>query len=159
LRSSRVTNMPESTIQNQIMFALGSRPDVRIFRNNVGNGYVGRVLERKPGYIVLKQWRRIQYGLDVGSSDLVGMKSVVVTPDMVGQRVAVFLSPEVKKPGEGLHGAQADWRDMVLAMGGIAGAVHSVEEAGELVGAPQIKVKGIDTADERFSGDIGTFRP
>ena len=93
-----------------------------------------RVLERTPGYIVLSNWRRIQYGLDVGSSDLIGIKSIVVNPAMIDRRVAVFLSPEVKAPGKDLEDNQRDWKNMVVNMGGIAGAVHSPEEALALVG-------------------------
>jgi hypothetical protein len=126
--------MLESPIQNKIMLALGSRPDVRIFRNNVGNGFFGRAFEESGRCVTLIDYRRVQFGLAVGSSDLIGFKSVEITPDMVGKRVAVFLSPEVKIPGASGKEHQKNWRDMVSSFGGISGIVKSVDEAQELVG-------------------------
>ncbi|MGB7568377.1 MAG: hypothetical protein WBM07_10975 [Chitinivibrionales bacterium] len=135
--------MLESPIQNKIMLALGGRPDVRIFRNNVGNGFFGKAFEESGRCITLIDYRRVQFGLAVGSSDLIGFKSVTITPDMVGRRVAVFLSPEVKKPGATGKTHQKDWRDMVNGFGGISGIVKSVEEAQELVGEPGRLTGGI----------------
>lgn len=126
--------MNENPIQKKIMLALGSRPDVRIFRNNVGNGFFGKVFEESGRCLTLIDYRRVQFGLEVGSSDLIGFKSITITPDMVGKRVAVFLSPEVKKPGQTGKSHQQAWRDMVNSFGGISGIVKSVEEAQELVG-------------------------
>lgn len=60
------------------------------------------------------------------SADLIGWKSVIVTPEMVGQKVAVYASVECKHagwtPGEDpdREKAQQRWASMVLAAGGIA---------------------------------------
>ena len=52
--------------------------------------------------------RQIRFGLgndsakvnrEKKSSDLIGIETVVITPDMVGQTVGIFVSYEVKRPG------------------------------------------------------------
>jgi hypothetical protein len=75
---------------------------------------------------------RVTVGLAPGSADLVGWRSVTITPEMVGQRVAVFASVEIKKAGGRATPEQLNWRDRVNEAGGIAGIVRSVEEAREL---------------------------
>jgi hypothetical protein len=91
------------------------RGPVRLFRNNVG------ALEDKTGRIV-------RYGLCKGSSDLIGWHTVEITPDMVGQRVAVFVALEVKDKGR-LTQEQATFLEVVRRAGGIAAEVRSVDDA------------------------------
>jgi hypothetical protein len=124
---------PEKTIQQEIRARLGSRSDVRIFRNNVGLSYVGTVVQKTIDFITLKNFRPIKFGLFVGSGDLIGWKSVTVTPDMVGHRVAVFLSIETKSQRGVKKANQENWRDQVLASGGLAGFARSVDEAEGIV--------------------------
>lgn len=58
---------------------------------------------------------------------------MTVTPEMVGQRVAVFTSIEVKTPTGRLRPEQEQWLKVVQAAGGIAGVARSVEDAEALV--------------------------
>ena len=71
----------------------------------------------------------MQFGLCKGSADLIGWKQVTVTPEMVGQQVAVFLSIEVKTPTGRIRPEQQAWLETVQAAGGIAGVARSVEDA------------------------------
>jgi hypothetical protein len=71
----------------------------------------------------------VRYGLQPGSSDLIGWRTVTITPEMVGQQVAVFTSIEVKTPTGRLRPEQKLWLDAVQAAGGIAGVARSVEDA------------------------------
>lgn len=72
----------------------------------------------------------ISFGLGPnGAGDLVGWQSIVITPDMVGQRFARFASIEVKKPGEEPREDQERWRDGVNKAGGVAGVATSPDEA------------------------------
>ena len=109
----------EQTIQQEIRLAC-STGDTRLFRNNTGT------LKDQNG-------RPVQFGLCKGSADLIGWKRVTVTPDMVGQQVAVFLSIEVKTPTGRIRPEQQQWLDAVQAAGGIAGVARSVEDAEALL--------------------------
>jgi hypothetical protein len=112
----------EQTIQQQIRLAL-SRGRVRLFRNNTGT------LRDQHG-------RPVTFGLAKGSADLIGWTTRTITPDMVGQQVAVFTSIEVKAATGRLRPEQRQWLEAVQAAGGIAGIARSVEDAQGLTMAP-----------------------
>ena len=112
----------ETTIQQQIRLALGTRPDLRLFRNNTGT-----LPDPRTG-------RPVQFGLARGSADLIGLRTVTITPDMVGQQVAVFTSIEVKTPKGRPTAEQQNWLNMVRSLGGIAGIARSVRDANEILG-------------------------
>lgn len=114
-----------------------SRGPVRLFRNNVGTGWVGKV-ERpsravqvlvSPGDVVIRRARPLHAGLFEGSGDLIGWESREIKPEHVGQTWAVFVSLEAKEGTGRLSPAQRQWRDQVQAAGGVAEEVRSVEDA------------------------------
>jgi len=109
----------EQQIQQEIRLAC-STGDTRLFRNNTGT------LRDQHG-------RPVQFGLCKGSADLIGWRTVTVTPEMVGQQLAVFLSIEVKTPTGRLRPEQRQWLDAVQAAGGIAGVARSVSDAEALL--------------------------
>lgn len=125
----------EATIQAEVMLAIGAQPGVRIFRNSVGQGWTGELERQVPGgFTVLRNARRVTFGLCPGSSDLIGWRSVTVTPDMVGQKVAVFTAPEVKTATGGARPDQVRFMEAVRKAGGIAGIVRSDTDAKNLLG-------------------------
>jgi len=63
-----------------------------------------------------------------GSSDLIGYKRVTVTPDMVGQTLAVFCAVEVKTSTGAVRPEQAAFCERVSARGGISGIARSVAD-------------------------------
>lgn len=105
----------EQTIQQQIRLAC-SRGPTRLWRNNVG-----RLLDQ--------QGRPVTFGLCPGSADLIGFHSIEITPEMVGQTVAVFTAVEVKAPTGRATPQQAAWLEHVSAAGGRAGIARSVDDA------------------------------
>lgn len=52
--------------------------------------------------------------------DRVGWKSIVITPDMVGKIVAVFLNIEEKTVNDRLKPGQRKWHNFVLESGGLS---------------------------------------
>lgn len=106
----------ETALQNEIRLEIGKLKNARLFRNNVGmiNG--------------------VQFGLCVGSSDLIGFQSVTITPEMVGQKVAIFTAIEVKTETGKVSPAQIKFTEMVNKFGGIGAIVRSVNEAVEVLG-------------------------
>lgn len=110
----------ESRVQSLVRLE-GPRFDVKLWRNNVG------VLTDKDG-------RPVRYGLAndskelnkvLKSSDLIGWRTVTVTPDMVGRKVAIFVARECKPEGWRFTGtdrelAQQNWIALVNQDGGDA---------------------------------------
>ena len=105
----------EQSIQQHIRLTC-STGATRLFRNNTGT------LRDQHG-------RPVSFGLAKGSADLLGWRTVTITPEMVGQQVAVFTSIEVKTPTGRLRSEQKLWLEKVQASGGIAGVARSVEDA------------------------------
>ena len=115
--------MTEQQIQQHIRLTC-STGATRLFRNNTGT------LRDQNG-------RPVQFGLCKGSADLIGWTTRTITPDMVGQQVAVFTSIEVKSSTGRLRPEQRQWLEAVQAAGGIAGVARSVEDAARLTGDAQ----------------------
>lgn len=113
----------ETELQQRIRLALGTQRDLRLFRNQVG-----QLPDPRTG-------RPVQFGLARGSADLIGWRTVIITPEMVGTRVAVFTSLEVKTPTGRLTPAQHNWLGAVRLAGGIAGVARSVGDAFQIVTA------------------------
>ena len=107
----------ETTLQQQIRLAFGTHPLIRLFRNQVGS-----LPDPRTG-------RLVTFGLARGSADLIGWRTITVTPDMVGTQLAVFTSIEVKTPTGRIRPEQQAWLETVQGAGGIAGVARSVTDA------------------------------
>lgn len=115
-RSTKDT--PEARVQDEARL-LASKMGWRLFRNNVG------VLKDERGVPV-------RYGIcndspamnkRIKSSDLIGIRPVVITPDMVGSTIGQFVAREVKKAGWKYKGteheqAQLAFGTLVIGLGG-----------------------------------------
>jgi hypothetical protein len=112
----------EQTIQQQIRLAC-SRGPVRLWRNNTGT------LRDQHG-------RPVSFGLCPGSADLIGFHTITITPDMVGQQLAVFAAVEVKAERGRPTPEQTAFLEHVAAAGGLAGIARSVEEAEAILQRP-----------------------
>lgn len=104
--------MSETLILQQIRLAMGSRPDVRIWRNNSG------AMKDRDG-------RWVHFGIaNPGGSDLIGWVKVA--------GVAVFLAIEVKTTTGRATQQQIDFIKFVRLHGGRAGIARSVDQAQEI---------------------------
>jgi hypothetical protein len=114
------------------------------YRANVGAGYTSGKKEIfrpdrpmavpvKPGDVVLYNARRFDTGLPVGFHDLFGFVPVTITPEMVGQTFARFISWEVKDEKGRMRPGQVEFRNAINGAGGISGVVRSVDDAQALV--------------------------
>jgi len=128
--------MNESPILKDVVNILNRLPDVRIFRNNTGMAYQGNMVSIGDDRF-LAHPRPITFGLMEGSADLIGWRSLVVTPAMVGGRVAVFASIETKRnDGRGRRATeQKTWAQQVQRFGGFSGFAESVGDALSIIGA------------------------
>ena len=111
----------ETTLQQEIRLALGTNPDARIFRNQVGS-----LPDPRTG-------RLVTFGLAKGSADLIGWRTITITQAMVGTRLAIFTSIEVKTPTGRIRPEQQAWLEAVHHAGGIAGIARSVTDAQALL--------------------------
>jgi hypothetical protein len=79
-----------------------------------------------------------KFGLGNGSTDLVGVHTVTITGDMVGQEIGVAVFAEVKTPTGTVKPHQEEFMNQMKKMGCIVGVVRSVEDMQELLTpAPQ----------------------
>lgn len=148
-----MTTTPETHIQADILLDIGATPDGRFFRNTVGAGWQGNVVARNSGMVrlaqgdvVIRNARAVTFGLCVGSSDIIGWRSVLITPAMVGNVIAAFSALEVKTPtgrtptgrmtGGRTSLEQARFIDAVLAAGGLAGVVRGPGDARQVLRFP-----------------------
>lgn len=107
--------MTEKELQYEIRRRLGSRKDIRLWRNNVGK------LRDARGKVVI-------FGLCPGSSDLIGMRQIMVTEEMVGQTVAQFVAIEVKGPKGKPSAAQEKFLEVARQLGGVGILAKKLED-------------------------------
>ena len=107
----------ETVLQQNIRLALGQHSNLRLFRNETG-----KLPDPRTG-----QW--VQFGLAKGSSDLIGFKTVKITPEMIGQEIAQFVSLEIKTERGKLTDIQENWLQKVKSSGGIVGVARTVKDA------------------------------
>lgn len=87
--------------------------------------------------------RWVRYGLcndsaelneRIKSSDRIGIRPLIITPEWVGHKVGIFIAVETKPPGwhltpgDARGQAQARFHDIVRGDGGLAGFASSVED-------------------------------
>lgn len=120
--------MTEGNLTRRILREHGSRPDLRLFRQNVGVAWAGDVVSRNHNTITLARYRPLHAGLCPGSSDIIGLRSIRMTEDMVGQRLAMFAAIEVKTGRQKPTKEQRAFLEMVGEKGGLALVARSVDD-------------------------------
>jgi hypothetical protein len=68
----------------------------RLFRNALGVGWVGKLIDYVKGIARILNAHRISFGLTDGASDLIGWRPVKITKEMDGKTIAQFCAVEVK---------------------------------------------------------------
>lgn len=127
------TFMSESNLMRVIMLAVGKVPTIKLFRNNTGTGWTGKMTWLNNKKLLIEDPRPIHAGLCDGSSDLIGWKIVTVTEDMVGKQVALFAAVEVKANVGRASKEQINFMFQVRNAGGISGVVRDPDEARKLL--------------------------
>lgn len=123
--------MSETDLKNEVMLAL-SRGACRLLRINVGLGYLGTVVKRTAAMVTLRNYRAVKFA-QPGVSDLIGWRTITVTPEMIGKRIAIFAAVELKFGDNTATEEQAAFINVVLEAGGMAGVAYSVEEAKKIL--------------------------
>ena len=135
-----------SETYNSNVYLLTKPESIVTFRNNVGMyydergtpicyGVAGKPSASKPS---------------LGGSDFIGWETVTITPDMVGQRVAIFTAHEIKGDSTPCTPAQENFIARVIADGGRAGFVRRPVDV-ELISRREGCVRLAEYPSERLS--------
>lgn len=104
--------------QTKNLLITASKLGARLFRMNTGLAWVGsRTVNNPDGSLTIFDPRPFKAGVK-GMSDATGWITVIVTPDMVGQKVAVYAAMEVKQGSGRLSPDQRAFGDAVIQAGG-----------------------------------------
>jgi len=128
--------MSETNLMKRCLKAASSA-SCKLFRNNVGKLWAGKpdYIRKNGSYfcnagdVIVRKARRFHAGLHIGSGDAIGWKEVVITPDMIGKKVAVFVSLEIKTAKGKPSAEQMAFIKAVKSAGGIAGIARSEDDA------------------------------
>lgn len=134
--------MSDQTPTNQVKEYLlaASRLGARLWRRNVGMGWIGKatkftapqVVHVKPGDVLIRQARPFHNG-EAGQYDTWGFVVVTITPEMVGQKIAQHVEAEAKQGSGRESPEQIAWGEFVRASGGRAAVIRSLEDLARLL--------------------------
>lgn len=124
----------EAAVQQQIRMNIAAH-GLDLWRNNTG------ACEDKTGRVIRYGLMNESHALNqrFKSSDLIGIRPMVVTSEWVGQIVGVFAAIECKesgwklRPGDARGQAQQRFISLVQNNGGFAGFATNVDEAREIL--------------------------
>jgi hypothetical protein len=123
----------ERHLRNAVLKAV-SGMGARLFRVNTGMAWAGRP-ETYGTAVFIRDAYPIRMGLCEGGSDLIGWTPITITPEMVGQTVAVFTAIELKCGRTATTEAQTNFLAQVSRAGGIATVARGVGDAVALLRA------------------------
>lgn len=106
----------ERRIQGEVLIRLGSRPDCRLWRANVGQGWV------QVGPRAAPRFRPQTFGVK-GQPDLMGVIMLGAPP------LAFWLGVEVKTADGRQLPSQRDYQAMITRLGGVYLLVRSADDA------------------------------
>jgi len=128
--------MKETPLLKRIILKLGKISTARAWRNNTGTAWMGKTTVIKtPGHVhvrsgdvLIRNGRPVQFGLP-GSGDIIGLRAVEITPELVGATIGQFVSVEVKTDTGRQSEQQKKFGAMVENLGGLYLVARSEEEA------------------------------
>lgn len=126
-RVLRIDGSARSEADVQALLRLNPGDGVKVWRNNVG------AMRDAAGRVVRYGLANDSYQMSavLKSSDLIGWRKIVITPDMVGETIAQFVSYECKAAGwpallsTERERAQAAWLRLVSEAGGDAAFISA----------------------------------
>ena len=107
----------------------------KLFRNHRGKAWQGKSIQirnknqlfafinsvknrDKINFVVIENPRFCEFGLYSGAGDLIGWEEIIVTKEMIGKKLAIFTSEEIKSFTDRMSVAQKTWHDVVTMAGG-----------------------------------------
>ena len=134
-------NSEETNIVRRVLLKLGIDSSIRLFRNNSGSAWIGasrkftkrETVTVEAGDVLVQQGRFFTAGLCVGSSDLIGFKSIEITPEMIGKKIAIFTAAEIKTQFGKASKEQIAFINMINSLGGIGFIARNENQALEFI--------------------------
>lgn len=105
----------ENEIKNKRLKSLDPASQRR-HKINAGQAWQGQIVKLPKQAPILKNLKAVKLG-PKGWPDLWGFDSIVITPDMVGQRIAVFAVDEIKAKGDTFNPDQLKVKKFLEGMG------------------------------------------
>lgn len=106
----------ENKLKNKILLSIDEKTQ-RLFRANAGTAWQGKTLRHTSDRLILQNPRPF-HGMPEGFPDLFGWTKKIITPEMVGNAVAVFTATEIKATGT-MSDEQKNFMKLLVEMGGI----------------------------------------
>lgn len=128
--------MSESALYAEILRELSCGP-TRLFRQQSMLAWAGKVFSkgtfvdatgRRRETITLIDPHPVKFGTQ-GMADLGGLTSIIITPDMLGQRIAIDVQIEGKSRTGCATPEQRAYLEVCRSLGGRAGIARTVEDA------------------------------
>lgn len=113
--------MTASDLQAEIMLALSTGPDVRLWRFNSGSAWGGSIVKRTATHLTLSPYYPVKLG-PTGYPDLSGWSAG-----------GIWTGAEVKFGRDRVRPEQAAFIELALASGCRAGIARSVEDAERII--------------------------
>lgn len=121
----------EAQLVADVLLACG-RGDTRLWRFNAGVSWAGTIVRRTSTHLTLMNYHPVRLAPE-GFPDTAGFTSIVVTPEMIGTRIAQFLGVETKFGRNRPTETQAAFLEMARSLGARAGVAYSVEDALKII--------------------------
>lgn len=107
------------------------------FCNPVGIAFTGDLIKQNNDIFTIKG-RKITYGLGRGTPDLIGIRPVIITPEMVGKKMGQFVGIETKNPNWKFRNTEHEKEqlkhiELINNLGGLAGFVKTEDDLSDLL--------------------------
>lgn len=127
----------EAEVKKRVRTAFTKLTKGITFNNAVGIAYMGTLIKKNKDIYTIKG-RKAAIGFGRGTSDLIGIRTIEITPDMVGKKIGQFVALEVKKEnwhytGNAHEREQHNFINVINNLGGLAGFVNSEDSLNELI--------------------------
>jgi hypothetical protein len=122
-------------LTNEIRTSISMATNGRVvtWRTNAGSFWGGKVISNDGHYLLLEHPTKIE-GLPEGFPDVIAAIPIMITPEMVGQTIAIAGFIEVKAEGDTVKPKQRDFIALMKAIGARAGVAWSKEDALQIIG-------------------------
>lgn len=113
------SELSENSEKQKGRLALAQKYGIKVFNNPVG--------------VAVYDKHHVSYGLRKGFTDQVGWRPMVVTPEMVGHKIAVFVGIEWKEDGKYPQPEQKKVMQILHQDGAITGVARKPKDALQIV--------------------------